>query len=92
MFKLNQPIIKNKVLTRLSTFASKTPAVAGVLLIGLHYTVDSPRRQLRLRSSAGAGRATSVRADPAESPDPASVRHSAAGRDLWGLVRQDKLG
>ena len=27
-------------LTRLSTFASKTPAVAGVLLIGLHYTVD----------------------------------------------------
>ena len=28
------------VLTRLSTFASKTPAVAGVLLIGLHYTVD----------------------------------------------------
>ena len=25
-------------LTRLSTFASKTPAVAGVLLIGLHYT------------------------------------------------------
>ena len=26
------------VLTRLSTFASKTPAVAGVLLIGLHYT------------------------------------------------------
>ena len=27
-------------LARLSTFASKTPAVAGVLLIGLHYTVD----------------------------------------------------
>ena len=27
-------------LTRLSTFASKTPAVAGVLLLGLHYTVD----------------------------------------------------
>ena len=26
------------VLTRLSTFASKTPAVAGVLLVGLHYT------------------------------------------------------
>ena len=25
-------------LTRLSTFASKTPAVAGVLLVGLHYT------------------------------------------------------
>ena len=25
-------------LARLSTFASKTPAVAGVLLIGLHYT------------------------------------------------------
>ena len=27
-------------LARLSTFASKTPAVAGVLLVGLHYTVD----------------------------------------------------
>ena len=27
-------------LARLSTFASKTPAVAGVLLLGLHYTVD----------------------------------------------------
>ena len=27
-----------EILTRLSTFASKTPAVAGVLLIGLHYT------------------------------------------------------
>ena len=27
-------------LTRLSTFASKTPAFAGVLLVGLHYTVD----------------------------------------------------
>ena len=26
------------MLTRLSTFASKTPAFAGVLLIGLHYT------------------------------------------------------
>ena len=26
------------MLTRLSTFASKTPALAGVLLIGLHYT------------------------------------------------------
>ena len=26
------------MLTRLSTFASKTPAVAGVLLVGLHYT------------------------------------------------------
>ena len=26
------------MLTRLSTFASKSPAVAGVLLIGLHYT------------------------------------------------------
>ena len=25
-------------LARLSTFASKTPAVAGVLLVGLHYT------------------------------------------------------
>ena len=30
----------SNALTRLSTFASKTPAVAGVLLIGLHYTVD----------------------------------------------------
>ena len=28
----------NSILTRLSTFASKTPAVAGVLLIGLHDT------------------------------------------------------
>ena len=28
-------------LTRLSTFASKTPAFAGVLLVGLHYTVVS---------------------------------------------------
>ena len=27
-------------LARLSTFASKPPAVAGVLLLGLHYTVD----------------------------------------------------
>ena len=26
------------VVARLSTFASKTPAVAGVLLVGLHYT------------------------------------------------------
>ena len=32
--------VSEKDLTRLSTFASKTPAVAGVLLIGLHYTVD----------------------------------------------------
>ena len=28
-----------ETLTRLSTFASKAPAVAGVLLAGLHYTV-----------------------------------------------------
>ena len=34
------PIIWKVGLARLSTFASKTPAVAGVLLIGLHYTVD----------------------------------------------------
>ena len=32
--------LRKRHITRLSTFASKTPAVAGVLLIGLHYTVD----------------------------------------------------
>ena len=31
-------IIQLPNLARLSTFASKTPAVAGVLLVGLHYT------------------------------------------------------
>ena len=31
-------IYEASCITRLSTFASKTPAVAGVLLVGLHYT------------------------------------------------------
>ena len=34
--KISCPL--RRTLTRLSTFASKTPAVAGVLLVGLHYT------------------------------------------------------
>ena len=66
-------------LTRLSTFASKTPAFAGVLLVGLHYTVVVAASAALPEIFGGAGRATSVRVDPAESPDPASVRHSAAG-------------
>ena len=38
---------------------------------------NRPFREIRLKSSAGAGRATSVRAGPAGSPDPALARQNA---------------
>ena len=38
VFRTCRPCFRIIILARLSTFASKTPAVAGVLLVGLHYT------------------------------------------------------
>ena len=51
------------------------------MLLGLHYTVDFAASAASHEIFGGAGRATSVRADPAESPDPASFDIARQGDD-----------